>query len=166
MLDNVLEKILDFLLDSDVVQSLKKQSSFRGFIEKIEDKKFMIHILKYLIFGVLTTIISLGTFWIFITFTNLNENICNFLSIVIGILAAYVLNREYVFESKEKNILKEFSKFVMSRIMSSLFDIIMFFIFATWLSFNEMVVKIVISVVVVILNYILSKLLVFKEKTN
>lgn len=166
MLDNVLEKILDFLLDSDVVQSLKKQSSFRGFIEKIEDKKFMIHILKYLIFGVLTTIISLGTFWIFITFTNLNENICNFLSIVIGILAAYALNREYVFESKEKNILKEFSKFVMSRIMSSLFDIFMFFIFATCLSFNEMVVKIVISVVVVILNYILSKLLVFKEKAN
>lgn len=166
MLDKTLEKFLDFFLASDIIQSLAKQPAFKDLIEKLEDKKFIIHILKYLIFGVLTTIISLGSFWILISFTNLEENICNILSIVIGILAAYVLNREYVFESKEKNIFKEFSKFVMSRIFSSLFDIVMFFIFATCLSLNEMVVKIIISVVVVILNYVLSKLLVFNKKTN
>ena len=166
MLDNLLEKILDFFLNSDVVQGLSRQPIFKDFIKKIEDKKFMIHILKYLIFGVLTTIISIGSFWILINFTTVEENICNVLSIIIGILAAYVLNREYVFESKETNILKEFSKFVMSRIASSLFDIAMFFIFATCLSLNEMAVKIVISIVVVILNYVLSKLLVFNKKMN
>jgi len=125
----------------------------------------MVHIIKYLLFGVLTTIFSLGTFFVLIKTTNLNENICNFLSIVVGILSAYALNREYVFESKEKNILKEFSKFVMARIFSSAFDMITFFIFATCLSLNEMIVKIVISVVVIILNYILSKLIVFKKKS-
>lgn len=166
MLDNLLEKILDFFINSDVVQGLSRQPIFKDFIKKIEDKKFMIHILKYLIFGVLTTIISIGSFWILINFTTVEENICNVLSIIIGILAAYVLNREYVFESKETNILKEFSKFVMSRIASSLFDIAMFFIFATCLSLNEMAVKIVISIVVVILNYVLSKLLVFNKKMN
>lgn len=166
MLDNLLEKILDLFLNSDVVQGLSRQPIFKDFIKKIEDKKFMIHVLKYLIFGVLTTIISIGSFWILINFTTVEENICNVLSIIIGILAAYVLNREYVFESKETNILKEFSKFVMSRIASSLFDIAMFFIFATCLSLNEMAVKIVISIVVVILNYVLSKLLVFNKKMN
>ena len=166
MLDNLLEKILDFFLNSDVVQGLSRQTIIKDFIKKIEDKKFMIHILKYLIFGVLTTIISIGSFWILINFTTVEENICNVLSIIIGILAAYVLNREYVFERKETNILKEFSKFVMSRIASSLFDIAMFFIFATCLSLNEMAVKIVISIVVVILNYVLSKLLVFNKKMN
>lgn len=163
MLDKIIDKFLDLFIDSDVVQSLKKSDSLKPFIQKIEDKKFMIHIIKYLIFGVLTTIISLGSFWILLK-TSLNENICNFLSIVIGILSAYVLNRNYVFESKETNILKEFSKFVMARIASSLFDMITFFIFATCLSLNEMVVKIVISFVVIILNYILSKLLVFNKK--
>lgn len=166
MLDNLLEKILDFFLDSDIIHSLSNQPAFKDIIKKIEDKKFMIHILKYLIFGVLTTIISIGSFWLLIKFTTIEENVCNILSIAIGILAAYVLNREYVFESKEKNIFKEFTKFVMSRILSSLFDIIMFFIFATCLTLNEMVVKIVISIGVVILNYVLSKLLVFKQKIN
>lgn len=165
MLDKIIDKFLDFFIDSDVVQFLKKSDSLKPFIQKIEDKKFMIHIIKYLIFGVLTTIISLGSFWILLK-TSLNENICNFLSIVIGIFSAYVLNRNYVFESKETNILKEFSKFVMARIASSLFDMITFFIFATCLSLNEMAVKIVISIVVIILNYILSKLLVFNKKEN
>jgi len=165
MLDKIIDKFLDFFIDSDVVQSLKKTESLKPFIQKVEDRKFMIHIAKYLIFGVLTTIISLGSFWLLLK-TNLNENICNFLSIVIGIISAYILNRNYVFESKETNIAKEFSKFVMARVTSSLFDIVTFFIFATCLSLNEMAVKIVISFVVIILNYILSKALVFNKKEN
>ena len=163
MLDKIIDKFLDVFLDSDVIKSLKNIEASKSFIEKIEDKKFMKHIIKYLIFGVLTTIISIGSFWLLLK-TNLNENVCNFLSIVIGIVSAYVLNRNYVFESKETNIAKEFSKFVMARVASSLFDMITFFIFATCLSLNEMVVKIVISFVVIILNYILSKVLVFNKK--
>ena len=163
MLDKSIEKILDFFIDSEMMEMLGKIPALRGFTEKLQDKKFMIHILKYLLFGVLTTIISLGTFWILINSAKLNENICNFLSIVVGILSAYVLNREYVFESKEENIFKEFSKFVMARVASSLFDMVAFFIFTTCLSLNEMAVKVCISFVVIILNYILSKLLVFNK---
>lgn len=69
-----------------------------------------------------------------------------------------------MFNSKEKNILKEFSKFVVARIISMLFDMIVFFIFVTLVHLNEMAVKLVIQVAVVILNYILSKLMVFKEQ--
>lgn len=163
MLDKTIEKILDFFLDNDIMRNLEKNSLFNKYTEILKNKKFMIHIFKYLLFGVLTTIFSLGTFWILIKATAINENICNFISIVVGILTAYALNREYVFESKEENILKEFSKFVMARVASSLFDMIAFFIFATLLSLNEMLVKIVISIVVIILNYILSKLLVFNN---
>lgn len=164
MLDKIIEKILDFFIDNEIMNVLEKVPALKGVTEKLQDKKLMIHIFKYLLFGILTTIISLGTFWILINATKLNENICNFLSIVVGILSAYVLNREYVFESKEENIFKEFSKFVIARVASSLFDMIAFFIFATCLSLNEMAVKICISFVVIILNYILSKLLVFNKK--
>ena len=165
MLDKALEKTLNFFLNMKITKSLYEIQPLKNLIIKFEDAKFMIHILKYLIFGIITTIISLGSFWILIAFSNLNENICNILSILIGVLTAYVLNRKFVFESKEENILKEFSKFVMSRIASSLFDIFMFFIFATCLELNEMIVKVVISIVVIILNYFLSKLLVFKKKS-
>lgn len=165
MLDKALEKMLNFFLNMKITKSLYEIQPLKNLIIKFEDTKFMIHILKYLIFGIITTIISLGSFWILIAFSNLNENICNILSILIGVLTAYVLNRKFVFESKEENILKEFSKFVMSRIASSLFDIFMFFIFATCLELNEMIVKVVISIVVIILNYFLSKLLVFKKKS-
>lgn len=163
MLDKIIGKIIDFFIDTELIQTLEKVPGVQGFTKKIQDKAFMVHILKYLFFGILTTIFSLGSFWILIKLTTINENICNFISIVVGILTAYILNREYVFESKEKNILKEFSRFVMARVASSLFDIIAFFVFATLLSLNEMLVKIVISIVVIILNYILSKLLVFKN---
>lgn len=161
MIDNIIEKILDFFLEDKLIDSLEKIPVFQGIISKMKDKPFMIHIIKYLFFGVVTTILSIGSFYLLIKLTNLNENFCNFISIVVGILSAYILNRLYVFESKEKNILKEFSKFLMARIASSLFDMITFFVFATCLSLNEMAVKIVISIVVVILNYFLSKLLVF-----
>lgn len=165
MLDRIIERIIDFFVDNEITRKMEEKPSLRKFTEILKNKNFMVHIIKYLLFGVLTTIFSLGTFFVLIKTTNLNENICNFLSIVVGILSAYALNREYVFESKEKNILKEFSKFVMARIFSSAFDMITFFIFATCLSLNEMIVKIVISVVVIILNYILSKLIVFKKKS-
>lgn len=164
IIDKIIDKILNIFLDNEIIDSLEKNPACSGFIKKIKDRKFMIHIIKYLFFGVLTTIISLGSFWLLIETTELNENICNFLSIVIGILAAYALNREYVFESKERDIIKEFSKFVMARVASFLFDMISFFIFATLLSLNEMAVKVIISVVVVILNYFLSKILVFNKK--
>lgn len=163
MLDKIIERLLDWLLSDRLIEGLEKNKAFHGFVEMLKNKGAMIHIIKYLLFGVLTTIISLGSFAILIQLTTINENICNFISIVLGILSAYILNRRYVFESKEKNILKEFSKFVMARLISSLFDMVTFFIFATCLSLNEMVVKVVISIIVIILNYILSKLLVFKN---
>lgn len=135
------------------------------------NKEFIIHIIKYLVIGFLTTIICLGLFWIFINLTplgetDLGENIANFLSIIITIIIAYVLNRCIVFNSKEKNILKEFVEFFLARVFSMLFDMACFYIFATVFRFNEMIVKIVIQVGVIILNYILSRFIVFSKKKN
>ena len=170
-MNKFLGKILDFFYDLKPFKSLKEKSNNK-IIKALFDKEFMIHIIKYIIIGILTTIICLVLFWIFINLTplgqtDLGENIANFLSIVITIIIAYILNRCFVFNSKEKNILKEFSKFVVARIISMLFDILCFYIFATLLRFDEMIVKIIIQVAVVILNYILSKIMVFtkKEKT-
>lgn len=163
MLDKAIDKILDFFIDSDVIRRLENVPALSVVMVKIQNKKFMIHIIKYLIFGILTVFISIASLFILIKTTRLNENICNILSIIIAMISAYVLNRKFVFESKEENIVKEFLKFVITRTASTIFDVATFFIFATYLSLNEIIVKTCISVVVIILNYIFSKTLVFKK---
>ncbi len=164
----IIEKLLNIFLENKLALSIKEKHKDSKLIKVLYDKPFMIHIITYLIIGVLTTIICLGLFWIFINLTtlgetDLGENIANFLSIVITIIIAYILNRIIVFNSKEPNILKEFAKFVTARIISMIFDVASFFVFATVFKIDEMLVKVLNQIVVVILNYILSKLMVFKS---
>ena len=84
-------------------------------------------IINYLIFGVLTTVVSLATYYICV-FTFLNpENpvelqIANIISWIFAVIFAYVTNRKYVFESKEKNKVKEATKFVGSRVFTLILD--------------------------------------------
>lgn len=121
----------------------------------------------YLFFGVLTTLISLLTYYI-LTFTILNVDnslelqIANIISWITGILFAYFTNREYVFNSNNKNI-KEFIKFILSRIFTLLLDMLIMYVFVTKLKYNNIIIKLVSQVVVIVTNYILSKLIVFKK---
>lgn len=163
MLEKMLEKLLQAVYKSKIFQWLDEVPWLHPFLELCKNQEWVIHIIKYLIVGVLTTVISLGTLWITLQYTAWNENLCNFVSIVMGILTAYELNRSYVFESQETNWIKEFSKFVMARAASSVFDLVTFFLLATCLQWNEMFVKVMISIVVIILNYILSKWFVFQK---
>ncbi len=126
-------------------------------------------IISYLIFGVLTTIVSLGTYYGSVyTFLNPNDGfqlqIANIISWITGVLFAYITNRKFVFESKEKNKIKEASKFVTSRVATLLMDMIIMFIGVTTLKFNDKIIKLVSQVLVVIANYLLSKIIVFKKE--
>ena len=124
---------------------------------------------NYLIVGLLTTVVSLVTYFI-VTRTFLDPNneielqIANIIAWVFAVIFAYVTNRVFVFKSKNKNIASEVSKFVGSRIASLLMDMLIMFIVVSLLSLSDVIGKIASQVVVTIANYILSKLLVFKEK--
>lgn len=126
-------------------------------------------IINYLIFGVLTTIVSLVTYYLLV-FTILNPNnaielqIANIISWITCVTFAYITNRKYVFNSKNKNILKEITKFYSSRLTTLFLDMIIMFIFVTKLNLNDKIIKIIVQILIIILNYILSKLLVFKRK--
>ena len=123
---------------------------------------------NYLIFGGLTTLLSLLVYYA-VTFTFLNPDntielqIANILSWIFGFLFAYFTNRKYVFESKNKKVSEEFFKFFLSRISTLLLDMAIMFVFVTFLKFNDKVFKIISQVLVILSNYILSKLLVFKK---
>lgn len=132
-------------------------------------------IINYLIFGVLTTVISLIVYYL-LTLTILNPNksielqIANVASWCAGVLFAYFTNRKFVFNSKNNNKLKEFVTFTGARVTTLILDMLIMFIFVTTLHLNDKIFKLVSQVLVVIGNYILSKLIVFKrdkdEKNN
>lgn len=124
-------------------------------------------IILYLIFGVLTTVVSLLTYYLCtITFLNPNNaveiQIANIVSWITCVTFAFFTNRKYVFNSKE-NIKKEAVKFYISRLSALLIDVIMIFVFVSVLKINDKIIKLVNQVIIIIFNYIASKLFVFKK---
>lgn len=125
-------------------------------------------IINYLIVGVLTTVVSLGTYYACVL-TILNPNnafqlqIANIISWIVAVAFAYFTNRKIVFKSKNPNMLKEASAFVGSRVTTLLMDMFCMFIMVTYMGISDKIAKLVVQVIVTVTNYILSKLLVFKK---
>ncbi len=130
-------------------------------------------IINYLIFGVLTTVVSLVTKYLLL-FTILDAKnsvqlqISVIISWIVACAFAYVTNRIWVFESKSKKIILEMFKFFSSRLATLGMEMLIMFIFVTLLGLNTdmwvVIWTLVAQVVIVIMNYVLSKLLVFKER--
>lgn len=125
-------------------------------------------IINYLIFGALTTIINLFSYY-FLTNTILNPNqalnlqIANVISWIIALIFAYITNRKYVFNSSNDNLIKEINNFVGARVITLLFDMVIMFVGVTLFKFNDKIIKIISQILVIIFNYIFSKIFVFKK---
>lgn len=119
-------------------------------------------IINYLIFGVLTTLVNIVVFYIFSDCLNVQYMISNLFAWFLSVLFAYITNRKYVFESKSESIFTEMVKFFGSRITTGVLDMVFMWLLISVLLFNGMISKIIVNVLVVIANYILSKLVVFK----
>jgi len=126
-------------------------------------------IINYLIVGGLTTVVSLGSYYLF-TATFLDPNnpvllqVANISSWILAVLFAYFANRIFVFESKDSNILNEMKKFFMARVGTLLLDMAIMYIMVSLLNINDRVAKLVVQVVVTILNYVFSKLFVYNSR--
>lgn len=130
-------------------------------------------IINYLVIGVLTTIVSLATkyallFTILDATNGIQLQIAVVLSWIVSVTFAYITNRIIVFKSKNKNILKEFISFILSRISTLLMEMFIMWFFITLLKLDSdlwvIIWTIVAQAVVIILNYIFSKIFVFKKK--
>ncbi len=125
-------------------------------------------IIRYLIIGVLTTIISLLIYYV-LTSTVLDANvpielqIANILQWIGAVIFAYFTNKYYVFKDQTKDK-KRVIKFFSSRIVTLLIDMIVMYIFVSKLSLNDKIIKIIAQIIVVVGNYILSKFFVFQKK--
>lgn len=135
-------------------------------------KKFNItnelyQLLMYLVMGVLTTAISIFSFFFFERMMGMDYRVANLLSWVAAVLFAYLSNRTLVFASQQtgfKALLVEFISFTSSRLVTLVIEMLLLIVLVEWLNLSSLVAKIVTNVVVLVLNYLLSKLLVFKNK--
>lgn len=125
-------------------------------------------LINYLVVGVMTTVVSLATYYGCV-FTILDPQsavqlqIANILSWIAAVTFAYFTNRKYVFESTESNMVKEATKFYASRLSTLVMDMAIMFVGVTVLGFSDKIMKLVVQVVVTIANYVISKLFVFKK---
>ena len=122
-------------------------------------------IIMYLLFGVLTTVVSIGVYALCTKLLNINYMISNIISWVISVLFAYITNRMFVFKSKSDDILIEIYQFYKYRIYSFLIDLFLMYLFVELISVDDMISKIIVQIVVIILNYVFSKLFVFKKES-
>ncbi len=132
-------------------------------IKKVCTKEVMF----YAIFGVLTTVINLGVFYVLSNLLHWNENLSNVIAIVIAVLFAYFTNKDLVFHSEAKTLKakwKEFAKFISGRAFTMIIE---------WLGgallfltpMPQMISKLIVTVVVVILNFFISKFFAFKKSS-
>ena len=126
-------------------------------------------IIRYLIIGGLTTLVSLGVYYLCVlTFLDPNNGvqlaIANVISWVAAVTFAYFTNRWFVFRSKNDHMLREAVAFYTSRISTLLMETGLMFLGVTVLGFNDKVMKLIVQFFVMAGNYIISKFFVFKDK--
>lgn len=144
----------------DIIMHLPGLRLFEGFYKKYKEG------LLYLFFGGLAFFLSVFLFWLFHVFYNINEHISNIVVWIIVVLFAFITNRTWVFRAKTdgiKDFFKQISAFYLGRIATLVVEEVILFIFITLLDFNSMIVKIIAQFIVIVLNYIISKLFVFKK---
>ena len=144
----------------DKIMSLPGLRIFEPFYKKNKE------VLLYLFFGGLTFLISVVTYAYFTMMFGMNELIANIFSWIIAVLFAFVTNKIWVFQSKNDTsqaFVREAVAFFAGRVATLVVEEVILFVFITMLQWNSLGVKIAAQVIVIVLNYVISKLLVFKK---
>lgn len=135
-------------------------------IKKVVKKILTREVILYIVFGLLATIVNLGLFYVLNNLLQWDKNLSNLIAIIIAILVAYITNKDLVFHSKAvtvKEKLEEFLKFIAGRSFTMIIEFVGgLLLFQT--SIPEMISKVFITVIVVILNFLISKFFAFRNK--
>lgn len=140
-------------------------------IKKLIKKVCTKEVILYGFFGILTTLINWGAFALLTRFANMEKNLANAIAIILAVLVAYATNKDLVFHSKATGIKEkfiEFWKFILGRAFTMILefglDALLFLIPAVGANNQlQLIVKMIITVIVVILNFFISKFFAFKK---
>lgn len=123
-------------------------------------------VLLYLFFGVLAFLVSILTYALFNVLLGMNELLANLLSWIITVFFAFITNSIWVFQadiSGVKKFIDQMGAFYGGRIITLVIEEVILFVFISMMNFPSMLIKVVAQIIVILLNYIISKLLVFKK---
>lgn len=135
----------------------------RHFVEKHKE------LISYIFWGAASTAVNYGIYFLCTKPLQLDYLVSNVIAWVVSVAFAFVVNKLFVFESKSlvaKTVLSELWKFVSARIFSGMLETGILFVFVTLMHMNDSVIKIAAGVIVIILNYVMSKLLIFNKIKN
>ena len=160
---NFISLIENYIKEDSMKKEEKKKLTLRGLYQKYRE------VIMYLIFGVLTTVVALAIYY-GLVYTIIDPQngfllqIANFISWFGALIFAYVTNRKFVFQSHETNKVKEALSFAGARLVTLFMDMAIMFIGVTLLHGNDKIIKLISQVVVIVANYIFSKIFVFRKK--
>lgn len=140
-------------------------------MEKLKDliKKVLTkEVILYIVFGLLTTAVNLGLFFILNTLLKINENVSNFIAIITAVLFAYVTNKDLVFHSEAKGAREkwtEFAKFISGRAFTMIIEFVGgIILLQPEREIQNLIIKAMLTIIVIILNFFISKFFAFKKK--
>lgn len=120
----------------------------------------------YIIFGLLTTGVNIVSYWVFAHIFSMKTMPSTLTAWTAAVMFAYLTNRKWVFHSKAQNvcaILREIFSFFLCRLLTGVVDWACMFLFVEWLHMNDVLIKIIANIIVIILNYVASKYVIFKK---
>ncbi len=135
-------------------------------ISKLFRRLFTKEVIIYVFFGVCTMILNMLAYAVLYNYFHCSNVFSTAVAWFIAVIGAYISNRLWVFESHAKGtkaVIHEFAVFISCRIATGVMDIAIMYISVDLLFLNEMVFKFISNVLVVVLNYIASKILIFKK---
>ncbi len=121
-------------------------------------------IIAYLFFGACSMVANIIAYAICAKVFNLSTVISTIIAWIVAVAIAYITNRLWVFKSKNtkhKEIIREILSFLAARILTGLLDIAIMYIFVDLLHWSDIVMKIISNIIVIVLNYIASKMFIF-----
>ena len=124
-------------------------------------------VIPYLFFGVCTTLVNMAAYWLAAYPLGLSVPVSTVIAWVLAVLFAYVTNRRWVFHSEARTtseILREMASFFSCRLATGLLDLGCMFLFVDVLHWNDLLIKALDNVLVVVLNYVASRLLIFRKR--
>lgn len=158
------------ILESKLFNFFRKNKAINALCELLLKYEEAI---DYLFWGGLAFVLSMVLYWLFVDIFKMKDLIANIVDWIICVLFTYVTNRTFVFKSNAKDlssVAKEFFEFVSARLFTLILEEVIIFIGGTLMGYDTglgaMIVKFIGQFVVIVSNYFLSKLWIFKEKKS
>ena len=137
-------------------------------VKRLIKKMLTKEVILYVVFGIFTTIVNLGSFYIMNSLLHWDENISNFIAIILAVLFAYITNKDLVFHSNAKGIKNrviQFIKFIIGRAFTMVVEFVGG-ILLFQLPIPNIITKALLTIIVIILNFFISKFFAFKNNNK